>query len=106
MQCTVVLPAHVIACKTKTPTKMELSKCCGPVVGRGVDMAFTDLRKYTSSLLKDYTKYEYCVTNSNCLAQYELNSVGAVSPTLNVNRTLFVIPCKFVRGVIDLKCCN
>ena len=29
-----------------------------------------------------------------------------VSPRLNVNLTLFVIPCKFFMGIIDLQCCN
>ena len=31
------------------------------------------------------------VTNSSCLAQYYH---GVVSPTLNLNPTLFAIPCK------------
>ena len=29
-----------------------------------------------------------------------------MSPTLNVNLTLFVIPCKKQLGIIDLQCCN
>ena len=29
-----------------------------------------------------------------------------MSPTLNVNPTLFVIPCKCFRGIIVLHCCN
>ena len=29
-----------------------------------------------------------------------------MSPTLNVNPTLFVIPCKFVGGLWDIKYCN
>ena len=41
----------------------------------------------------------FSVTNSNCLAQYP----RVVSPTLNVNPILFVIPCKFFGG---LQCCN
>jgi hypothetical protein len=35
--------------------------------------------------------------NTNC---------GIVSPTLNVNPTLFVIPCKIFRRIIDLQDCN
>ena len=29
-----------------------------------------------------------------------------LSPTLNVNLTLFVIPCKLFWGITDLQCCN
>ena len=35
-----------------------------------------------------------------------IGNIGIVSPILNVNPTLFVIPCKFLSGGIDLYCCN
>jgi hypothetical protein len=37
------------------------------------------------------------VTNFNCLAQLLIVNCGIVAQTLNVNLTLFVIPCKFWR---------
>ena len=48
----------------------------------------------------------FSVTNSKCLAQYWLTNRSIVSPTLNVDPTLFVIPCKMFGGIIDLQCCK
>ena len=41
-----------------------------------------------------YTNIVFSVTNSNFLAQYSLQSVRVVSPTLIINLTLFIILCK------------
>ena len=48
----------------------------------------------------------FSVTDSNSLAQYLIVNCGVVSPILNVNPTLLVIPRKVLWGVIDLQCHN
>ena len=41
----------------------------------------------------------FSVTNSSCVAIILIVNRGMASPTLNVNPTLFVIPCDFIEGL-------
>ena len=56
---------------------------------------------WTSNMIKKITwfvtrlKMIFIVTNSNCLAQYQLQTTSIISPTLSVNPSLFAIPCIF-----------
>jgi hypothetical protein len=61
---------------------------------------------YLRSKHKTTVNIIFSVTNSNCLAHYLIVNYGVVSPTLNVNLTVFVIPCKLFFGIIDLQYCN
>ena len=54
---------------------------------------------YSSVCIRTTRNMVSSVTNSNCLAQLLIINRSVVSPTLNVNPTLFVIPCKFL-GVL------
>ena len=39
-------------------------------------------------------------------ANFIVGNPDIVTPTLNVNPTLFAIPCKFFGGIVELQCCN
>ena len=59
----------------------------------------THIVPYHSRLKEEATlNMIFSFTNSDCLAQLTVN-LGILSPTLNINPTLFVVPCKFFGGL-------
>ena len=54
----------------------------------------------------NYTKYDIYCHQFFLICSIVIVNRDIVSPTLNVNPTLFVIPCVFLGGNIDLQCCS
>jgi hypothetical protein len=71
---------------------------CGPTTVKDV-MATYDEPTATLTMV-------FSVTNSKLSCSILIVTRSVVSPTLNVNPTLFVIPCKFCFGITNLYCCN
>ena len=52
-----------------------------------------------STVLDNHAKYDIWCHQFSFLAQYLILTRGIVSPTLNVNSILRVIPCEFLGGL-------
>ena len=66
---------------------------------------YEPLNMWEGNLITSTLNIIFSVTNSICLAQCWLFSTQVVLPTLNVNPTIFVIPCDTFEHY-TLQCCN